>query len=185
MRKAVFATMGFVICCICSRPIFRFRSRQSAGTLVAWVATVMKSLYFHQSWNVLRASRSLIDETFSDGVDLAVAISDQRSSRGVRRGCKYHVVFTPKCCRKALYGELRRYLGEVFRKLAAKASASKPADSRLFRATTSRKTASALARVVEELWIQLWKFLVHVSISISTKSTSYDSIAEELWVTLQ
>lgn len=33
--------------------------------------------------------------------------------------CKYHVVFIPKCRRKALYGELQRHLGEVFRKLAA------------------------------------------------------------------
>lgn len=33
--------------------------------------------------------------------------------------CKYHVVFIPKCRRKALYGELRRHLGEVFRNLAA------------------------------------------------------------------
>jgi putative transposase len=33
--------------------------------------------------------------------------------------CKYHVVFIPKYRRKALYGELRRYLGDVFRKLAA------------------------------------------------------------------
>ncbi len=32
--------------------------------------------------------------------------------------CKYHVVFIPKCRRKALYGELRRNLGEVFRTLA-------------------------------------------------------------------
>jgi len=32
--------------------------------------------------------------------------------------CKYHVVFIPKCGRKALYQELRRHLGEVFRKLA-------------------------------------------------------------------
>jgi len=32
--------------------------------------------------------------------------------------CKYHVVFIPKCRRKALYVELRRHLGEVFRKLA-------------------------------------------------------------------
>src|SRR3974390_2040641 len=32
--------------------------------------------------------------------------------------CKYHVVFIPKCRRKALYQELRRHLGEVFRKLA-------------------------------------------------------------------
>ena len=32
--------------------------------------------------------------------------------------CKYHVVFIPKYRRKALYGELRRHLGETFRKLA-------------------------------------------------------------------
>ncbi len=32
--------------------------------------------------------------------------------------CKYHVVFTPKCRRKTLYAQLRRHLGEVFRKLA-------------------------------------------------------------------
>ena len=32
--------------------------------------------------------------------------------------CKYHVVFTPKCRRKALYTESRRYLGEIFRRLA-------------------------------------------------------------------
>jgi REP element-mobilizing transposase RayT len=32
--------------------------------------------------------------------------------------CKYHAVFIPKCRRKTLYGELRRHLGEVFRKLA-------------------------------------------------------------------
>ena len=33
--------------------------------------------------------------------------------------CKYHVVFIPKCRRKVLYGQLRRNLGEVFRRLAA------------------------------------------------------------------
>ena len=32
--------------------------------------------------------------------------------------CKCHVVFIPKCRRKTLYGELRQYLGEVFRRLA-------------------------------------------------------------------
>ena len=32
--------------------------------------------------------------------------------------CKYHVVFIPKCRQKTLYQELRRYLGEVFRRLA-------------------------------------------------------------------
>ena len=32
--------------------------------------------------------------------------------------CKYHVVFIPKCRRQTLYRELRRHLGEVFRRLA-------------------------------------------------------------------
>jgi putative transposase len=32
--------------------------------------------------------------------------------------CKYHVVLIPKCRRRALYKELRRYLGEVFQRLA-------------------------------------------------------------------
>ena len=32
--------------------------------------------------------------------------------------CKYHVVFSPKCRRKTLYGQLRQHLGEVLRKLA-------------------------------------------------------------------
>jgi REP element-mobilizing transposase RayT len=32
--------------------------------------------------------------------------------------CKYHVVFIPKCRRRTLYEELRRHLGEVFRRLA-------------------------------------------------------------------
>ena len=33
--------------------------------------------------------------------------------------CKYHVFFIPKRRRRTLYGELRKDLGEVFRKLAA------------------------------------------------------------------
>ena len=32
--------------------------------------------------------------------------------------CKYHVVFIPKSRRKVLYGQLRQYLGEVFRERA-------------------------------------------------------------------
>ena len=32
--------------------------------------------------------------------------------------CKYHVVFIPKYRKKVIYGELRRYLGKVFRELA-------------------------------------------------------------------
>jgi len=31
--------------------------------------------------------------------------------------CKYHVVFIPKYRRKMLYGELKKYLGPVFRQL--------------------------------------------------------------------
>jgi REP element-mobilizing transposase RayT len=37
--------------------------------------------------------------------------------------CKYHVVFIPKCRRRTLYLELRKHLGEVFRKLAVQKEA--------------------------------------------------------------
>jgi len=33
--------------------------------------------------------------------------------------CKYHVVFIPKYRKKALFGELRRHLGTVFKRLSA------------------------------------------------------------------
>jgi putative transposase len=33
--------------------------------------------------------------------------------------CKYHILFIPKYRRKALFGELRKHLGEVFKRLAA------------------------------------------------------------------
>jgi putative transposase len=45
-------------------------------------------------------------------------MDDYESLSHTKWECKYHVVFTPKCRRKTLYGELRRHLGEVFRKLA-------------------------------------------------------------------
>jgi len=32
--------------------------------------------------------------------------------------CKYHVVWIPKYRKKTLYGELRKYLGEIFHELA-------------------------------------------------------------------
>jgi len=32
--------------------------------------------------------------------------------------CKYHVVFIPKCRRRTLYGQLRRHIGDVLRRLA-------------------------------------------------------------------
>ena len=46
-------------------------------------------------------------------------MNDNSSLCHTRWECKYHVVFIPKCRRKALFAELRRHLGEVFRTLAA------------------------------------------------------------------
>ena len=45
-------------------------------------------------------------------------MDDAESLSHTRWECKYHVVFIPKYRRKTLYVELRRHLGEVFRKLA-------------------------------------------------------------------
>jgi Transposase IS200 like len=45
-------------------------------------------------------------------------MDDYESLSHTKWECKYHVVFIPKCRRKTLYRELRRHLGEVFRRLA-------------------------------------------------------------------
>ena len=45
-------------------------------------------------------------------------MEDEQSLRHTRWDCKYHVVWIPKYRRKMLYGQLRKYLGEVMRKLA-------------------------------------------------------------------
>jgi len=53
-----------------------------------------------------------------------IKMDDFESLSHSRWDCKYHVVFIPKCRRKALYGELRRHLGEVFRRLAQQKESS-------------------------------------------------------------
>src|SRR5260221_11076103 len=45
-------------------------------------------------------------------------MDEEKSLNHTKWECKYHVVFIPKCRRKTLYKELRKYLGEVFRRLA-------------------------------------------------------------------
>ncbi len=45
-------------------------------------------------------------------------MSDFESLAHTRWECKYHIVWIPKGRRKALYAQLRRYLGGVFRDLA-------------------------------------------------------------------
>ena len=45
-------------------------------------------------------------------------MDDSESLAHTKWECKYHVVWIPKYRRKALYAELRRYLGPVFRDLA-------------------------------------------------------------------
>ena len=45
-------------------------------------------------------------------------MKDYRSLRHTRWECKYNVVFIPKYRKKAIYGALRKHLGEVLRRLA-------------------------------------------------------------------
>ena len=45
-------------------------------------------------------------------------MTNYRSLNHSKWACQYHVVFIPKYRKKVLYGELRRYLGEVLRELA-------------------------------------------------------------------
>ena len=46
-----------------------------------------------------------------------MSITQQRLKHTVWE-CKYHIVWIPKYRKKALYKELRKYLGEIFRDLA-------------------------------------------------------------------
>lgn len=46
-------------------------------------------------------------------------MDEYQSLSHTRWDCKYHVVFIPKCRRKTLYVQVRRDLGEVFRRLAS------------------------------------------------------------------
>ena len=45
-------------------------------------------------------------------------MSNYRSLSHTKLECKYHVVFIPKYRKKAIYGEIRRHLGEALRRLA-------------------------------------------------------------------
>jgi REP-associated tyrosine transposase len=45
-------------------------------------------------------------------------MDERESLNHTKWECKYHVIFIPKYRRKVLYKELRRYLREVFRRLA-------------------------------------------------------------------
>ncbi len=46
-------------------------------------------------------------------------MDEYQSLSHTRWDCNYHVVFIPKCRRKALYVQVRKDLGEVFRRLAS------------------------------------------------------------------
>lgn len=46
-------------------------------------------------------------------------MSEYRSLNHTEWKCDYHVVFIPKYRKKVIYGEIRRELGDVFRRLAA------------------------------------------------------------------
>ena len=45
-------------------------------------------------------------------------MNDVSSLSHSRWECKYHVVWIPKCRKKTMYGQLRKYLGQVFKDLA-------------------------------------------------------------------
>jgi putative transposase len=45
-------------------------------------------------------------------------MNDISSLNHSRWECKYHIVWIPKCRRKVLYGQLRKYLGQIFKELA-------------------------------------------------------------------
>ncbi len=47
-----------------------------------------------------------------------LSMNDVQSLNHSKWECKYHVIWIPKYRKKKVYGELRKYLGEVFKELA-------------------------------------------------------------------
>jgi len=43
---------------------------------------------------------------------------DEKSLSHAKWDCKYHVIWIPKYRKKTIFGDLRKYLGEIFRELA-------------------------------------------------------------------
>nr|WP_321465333.1 IS200/IS605 family transposase [uncultured Desulfobulbus sp.] len=43
---------------------------------------------------------------------------DEQSLSHTKWDCKYHVILIPKYRKKSIFGDLRKYLGEIFRELA-------------------------------------------------------------------
>ena len=46
-------------------------------------------------------------------------MNDEQSLSHTKWECKYHIVWIPKYRKKAIFEDLRKYLGEIFRELAA------------------------------------------------------------------
>ena len=46
-------------------------------------------------------------------------MDDDLSLSHTRWNCKYHIVFIPKYCRKAIYGKLRSDIGQIIRQLCS------------------------------------------------------------------
>jgi len=44
-------------------------------------------------------------------------MGDAKSLAHTKWNCKYHIVFAPKYCRQVFYGEKKRAIGEILRKL--------------------------------------------------------------------
>ena len=44
-------------------------------------------------------------------------MGDAKSLAHTKWNCKYHIVFAPKCHRQVFYGEKKRAVGEILRKL--------------------------------------------------------------------
>jgi len=45
-------------------------------------------------------------------------MTDKQSLSHTVWDCKYHIVWIPKCRKKVMYGEIRKYLGEIIKELA-------------------------------------------------------------------
>ena len=67
--------------------------------------------------NSFRYTNKWLPTALSIERSFSMSSNDDKSLSHSRWNCKYHIVFTPKYRRKVIYGELRKDIGRILRKL--------------------------------------------------------------------
>jgi putative transposase len=93
--------------------------------------------------------------------------------------CKYHVVFIPKYCKKALFGQLRRRLGPVLHDLAARKESRIEAGHRMPEHIHMLLSLPPKYSVAQLVWFMKGKSAIWIAQNIDRKTRNI--IGSNFW----